>query len=458
MPSTRALHAIACVAALVLGMPAFAQFDLPPGPRSDEPALTPPTPRMDYQYSYGNESPFTYRRDNDLDRNLRDNSLLFKTKVFGTIVWRPTDWLTTLLEMKLGGEWPIFEEEMVRLPSGDIKFPPERKATLLVEQALITVRRVIAPFELNVGRRNYEDERHFLYDGSIDVASLSFKHEDWRAEAFVARDVLWGLDFIQHAKTVPVQTTMLHVIYQGFENQVLGGYAMRRRDLSGHEGEPIWIGFHASGKPTDTFSYWSHVATMRGHDEAGRKFRANAIDLGGTYRFANVPFDPNLTLAYARGSGDGNSDDGTNNEFRQTGLQTNEARYIGLAKFKVFGEMLDSELSNLKIATVGAGARLRPGISLDLVYHKYRLDQIAHEIRNWALTAQMNTLPDRQSKDLGQSVEVIAGFRGMFGLPRLGLDLRAGKFFPGKAFETSNGSGGIRGANSGISVVAKFRW
>jgi alginate production protein len=180
--------------------------------------------------------------------------------------------------------------------------------------------------------------------------------------------------------------------------------------------------------------------------------------VGATYRFADLPFDPSVTLAYARGSGDGNASDASNTEFRQTGLHSNEARYIGFGAFKVFGEVIDPDLSNLKIATVGVGARVTPGISVDLVYHRYQLNAIASEVRNWGLTAQMNTLAGQQSRDVGQELNLVVCFRGMFGVNRLGLDLRMGKFFPGKAFRNSDGGSGFRRADNGVAVVAKFRY
>jgi alginate production protein len=124
--------------------------------------------------------------------------------------------------------------------------------------------------------------------------------------------------------------------------------------------------------------------------------------------------------------------------------------------------MLDSELSNLKIMTLGLGARLHPGLSVDLIYHHYQLDKPATEIRNWGLTAQMNTLPGAQSKDLGQEVDLVLGFRGLFDVRRLGLDLRIGRFFPGAAFRLADSSKpnnpAGRGANKGLSVVAKIRY
>lgn len=437
----------------------LAQFELPKPAAAGAPSAAPV--RLSYQYTYGMESPFTYRRNKDLDSGVADNSLLFKTKVFGSILYRPTDWLALTLEGKLGREYALQEQALVALPNGDIRQPPARPPTLLVEQALVTVRQVIAPFEINLGRRNYEDDRHWVFDGSLDVASLSYRHENIRAEAMVARDVLWSLDALRHVRKARIESAMLYADYRGFDNQVLAAYVLKRRDMDGQEGAPLMLAVRGHGKPTAAFNWWLEAALLRGSDENKQSLRAWGLDVGATYRFADLPFDPNITLAFANGTGDSNPDDGINTEFRQSGQQTNEARYIGLSKFKAYGEVLDPELSNLRVMTVGLGARATPGISIDLIYHRYHLNAAASEIRNWGLTAQMNTLAGPPSNDVGQGLDLVVGFRGLFGIRRLGLDLRAGLFLPGQAFRSLDGKLANplgRRADHGASVVAKFRY
>lgn len=442
---------------------AQAQFELPSRGMGNA-AVTAPlvqAKNLDFQYSYGMEAPLSYRRNNDLDSALPDNALVFKGKVFGSVIYRPTPWLTTTLEGKLGREYGLAQEDPLVLPNGDIKPRKHRVPSLMVEQAFVTIRQVIAPFEIHVGRRNYEDDRHWLFDGSLDVVSLGYRHENVRAEAMVARDAWMTLDVLHKQPKLPIETTMLYADYRGFDNQVVAAYFMRREDLSNHEGRPITWGLRASGRPTSTLSYWSEFAMQRGTDENGLPLRAHALDIGATYRFDALPHDPNITLGYAYASGDRNPDDGTNTQFRQTGIQSNEARYIGLSKFKTYGEVLDTELSNLHIYTLGIGARATPGISIDVVYHRYFLDALATELRNSPLTAQMNTVPGAESKDVGQALDLVIGFRGLFGYKRFGLDLRAGLFFPGDAFRTADGSlpaPMTRRADKGLSIVAKFRY
>ena len=73
----------------------------------------------------------------------------------------------------------------------------------------------------------------------------------------------------------------------------------------------------------------------------------------------------------------------------------------------------------------------------------------------------MNQVDTRLSKDLGTAFDIVLGFRNLFGVRRLGLDLRTGWFFPGKAFlrdEGDEGNPNIRDADKGFTIVAKFWW
>jgi alginate production protein len=146
-------------------------------------------------------------------------------------------------------------------------------------------------------------------------------------------------------------------------------------------------------------------------------------------------------------------------------LQSNEGKFGGIPRFKYYGEVLDPELSNLRILTAALGFRPTSNVTVDIVYHRYQLNKITDEIRNWALTAQMNQDDTRRSKDAGQALDLVFGFRNLFGVRRLGLDLRAGWFFPNKAFRneqkiidplTGDETSIFRKANKGVSVVAKI--
>ena len=266
------------------------------------------------------------------------------------------------------------------------------------------------------------------------------------------------LEAIKEDKPDRINTIMMYTDFRGIEDITLAGYVIRRDDRDRQEGQPLTLGLRALGRPTMNFSFWAEFAYMLGEDELSREFSALAIDFGGTYRFRTLPMSPNFTLGFALATGDENPNDTKNQEFRQTGLQSNEAKFAGVTEFLIYGEALDPELSNLLIFTAGAGFRPIGDISVDFIYHHYRFDEIAGEVRNSGLTAITNQDPAKLSKDVGDAIDVVVGFRSLFGVKRLGMDLRGGIFFPGKAFRNANSDGSFRKADTGASVVGKFWW
>ena len=456
-----------------------AQFQLPPiEPDSHDRPPRPVTQQLTYQYSYGSESAVVARRNVDLDSAVRDNLLLVIPQINGLIVYRPTNWFLMTLEMFAEVEYPAKQPETILLPNGQVQQDQPTKTSLQVDQAFFTVRGITAPFEFNVGRRNYEDERHWLYDTPLDVGSITFRQGPLRIEGFYGREVyknlnLWPNQFQVKDK---INTSLLYVDYRGIEDHRLAAYTMERKDLTRQAGKPRLSGLRANGRPTDEFSYWGELAYLGGKDPDGKRFSGTGYDVGFTYRFPGLPLNPNFTLGYAYGSGDDNPNDSKNHTFHQTGLESNESRFAGIPKFKYYGEALDPQLSNLRILTVGVGAFPASTVSVDVVYHRYRLAKVAEELPNSAITAQMNQIdllvpapdPDAdlilvpvRSKDVGQGVDIVVGIRQLFGVRRLGLDLRLGWFLPGKAFYRNDGTEEkpiINDANRSMAFIAKFWW
>ena len=168
----------------------------------------PPSPlisSLQYEYSYGSESDIEYRENADLDNSLKDDKLILTPELNGFFRYRPTNWIEATTEMIFDREIPIFEEDLVVLPDGDIAFAPDRRFSLLVDQLYFTLKQVIAPFKLSVGRKNFEDVRHYIYDTSIDIAQLEFKQGKFWTELWFGRENLVDLDAIK--KIRPTETT-----------------------------------------------------------------------------------------------------------------------------------------------------------------------------------------------------------------------------------------------------------
>jgi alginate production protein len=446
----------------------LAQFQLPQGFKPGEAIPLPGERRprllrgdMSYQYSLGSESDISFRKNPDLNRRVQDNLQLMSPQLNGYITYRPTSWLDMTVEMILEQEIATQENKVLQLPNGETRIADKHRTSILIDQAFMTFKH--RPFDLTVGRKNFEDDRHWLYDTSLDVVMARFSQGVFLAEASMSRKDKWDLDLNKSVPRGLIDNYMLHMTYRGIEDVKLSGFAIKRHDRAPlkTEGRPLLLGASVVGTPTRDFSYWGHYAQVRGHDELGQKLSGYGYDAGATYRFTNVPLRPNVTLGVAFGSGDSNPNDTTNHTFRQTGLQSNESRFAGVSKFKTYGEALDPELSNLKILTAGIGFQPAQNMTADLVFHSYRLHKlgVSEDIRNSPITAQLNQVPGRESKDVGKELDIVLGFRQLFGIRRLGLDLRMGVLFPGNAFVTNEGTTRrpiFRHGDKSFSVLAKF--
>lgn len=445
----------------------LAQFQVPSKPReeglppSQRDARVPALPSdLKFGYAWGSDSEYGYRKNQDLDSRLGDSFANFAPTLFAFVDYRPTNWLEMRMEGTAEYIWAVQRRLSTTLPSGEVVPAQVQGSSLLVDQAYATFKNLWGPFEFTVGRRNFEDPRLWLYDAALDALIVKHRYETLHTELSASKENLLDLDLIKNVPITHQENYILYTEYRGIEDHRIAGYLIKRIDSQQLEGRPLWYGARATGRPTDRFNYWTELGFVNGYDELNRRLGAYAVDVGGTYRFPDVPLQPSVTLGFAYGSGDSNPNDNKNRQFRQTGLQSNEGRFGGVTQFKVYGETIDPELSNLRIATVGVGFRLAPNAFVDLVYHKYRANAIADQVRNWALTAQMNQNDLRLSKDVGSEFDIVLGFRNLFGLRRFGLEVRAGWFFPGKSFQndytTDPDVPTFRGADKAVSVLVVF--
>ena len=194
--------------------------------------------------------------------------------------------------------------------------------------------------------------------------------------------------------------------------------------------------------------YWLDAAIARGRSNRGRAIRGFGLDLGLT-RELDLPLRPSLSLGFAFGSGDENRRDGIDRDFRQSGLQDNAAKLGGITSFKLYGEALEPELSNLKIATAGLGIRPTRNSSVDVVYHYYWQHHADDDIRD----SNLDRDPDGQHHQLGHGLDLVMGFRPT---PAVKIEAVMGRFFPGAAFADRNGRSPADPVVGSVELILRF--
>ncbi|MBA3554337.1 MAG: alginate export family protein [Gemmatimonadales bacterium] len=265
-------------------------------------------------------------------------------------------------------------------------------------------------YSVRLGRQRFKDRREWIHDAELD--GLRFRYDTGPLD-------------IELALTPGTNTFSLETDLR-LTSDVRVGTFMLLGGRRPSEGGRLLLGVRSDGDLAPNLEYWAQVARLAGRDGA-TVVRATGIDVGVTYQ-PDVLLRPALTLAYAYGSGDADPGDRIETQFRQTGLQGNQERMAGVTNLKYYGELLDPELSNLTIATVGLGLRPSRRSSVELILHGYRQPIVSAELHG----ANVSADPSGRHRDIGSEIDLILGYREIRDVT---LKLVLGWFHPGRAFE-----------------------
>ncbi|MEZ4218577.1 MAG: alginate export family protein [Myxococcota bacterium] len=324
------------------------------------------------------------------------------------------------------------------------------------------------PLQLEIGRLDFEDDRLWWWDTDLDAARATVEVGSLEVALAAAREVaaersgaggiapehegvlrllaeiswdwapehalqLFALHHDDRSRTESVGTRVLRAREDDSDARLtwLGARASGALDLDGHAVgywlDAGWV--HGREQRLDLAAVDARVSVV--DERSTRRVDGWAIDLGATWRLA-APLDPRLTAGFAIGSGDRDPDDERDRAFRQTGLHGNAPGYGGVQRFSGYGILLDPELSNLTVATLGAGISLLDNSSIDVAYHGYWQVHASDELRDARLEASLTGA----SRRLGHGIDLVLGIEEWDALE---LEVSASVFRAGRAFAVDAG-------------------
>jgi alginate production protein len=371
------------------------------------------------------EVTYAYRKNLGLDDRRDGDASLLTPELSLALSFDPDPRFQAFLNVAVARESVLKIEADQSKPSEDV--------AVEVKEAFIWLRSLPGGLSLQLGRQRFEDERQWLYDEELDAVRLRFAHAALAIELSASRDGLVRKDLASSAKRDRINNYVLHASYRLPRETTVETYAIVRDDRDADRRRPVFAGLRSRGEPIEDLDYWLELGYVGGRD-GSKRIRGWGVDVGATYEFQVGP-KPALTLGFAFGSGDRNPDDGTDESFRQTGLQDNEADFGGATDFKYYGEVLDPELSNLAILTAGVGIRPSDKFSMDLVYHYYLQHRAAPALRSAGIDAE----PSGRSRRLGSGIDFVVGLQEIW--DHLDARVGVGYFLPGPGFPGAIGGG-----------------
>lgn len=349
---------------------------------------------------------------------------------------------------------------------------PNRKAGLDRDQAWVLFEEVFdSNFDIQVGSQYFSEEREWWWDTTLDGVSVQYWGDLWEAEIGIVEQLAVVSTAEDHID--PEYKDVLKILGRAgrevFDTHFLEFFLVSQNDHSATEelgsiivenleddsdAELLWLGVRSTGfwdlGEIGGLAYWVDTGYVRGKetiisfddvgDDSGfliaedmetRKVRGWGLDMGLTLQ-TNWTLNPRFTLRYAFGSGDPDEDDGTNNAFRQTGLQENNDTFAGVNRFYYYGELLQPELSNLEIWTLSAGIPIIENSSLQVMYHRYEQHRPADFLRD----VNIDMDPLGENKNIGEALDIVLGLEEW---KHWEIEAVAAFFKAGDAFGESSG-------------------
>jgi alginate production protein len=311
------------------------------------------------------------------------------------------------------------------------------------------------PWSLQAGRVELLDRRAWWWDEDLDAVRARYDAGAWRLDTGIARELLRKSSadngvlpaargvtrFFGQATWPWAQRHALDafwLVQNDSSSRPAVGAVFRDEDATDPSDlRARWLGLRASGEwrvdDGPRLAYWADTAFLSGRERvtafneqpddslvaAGtqrQRVRGNAFDIGATGSLA-LPLRPSLTVGYARGS----------SGFRQTGLQENKTRFGGVKRWQRYGELVQPELANLSVASLGAGVRVLGNSSIELMAHRLRQVRASDRLAGSRLSAD----PQGSSRNVGREVNLLIAVRES---KRIEFTVKASHFKPGAAF------------------------
>jgi alginate production protein len=286
---------------------------------------------------------------------------------------------------------------------------------------------------VDVGRLDFEDDRRWWWDDELDAARITWEGDEIEIAGAVGYEL--ASNRTDRSWVDPEQERVLRFLVESSwdfdSNHSFQIFFLHHDDHSPTErvGESVdvdreddsdarlsWVGLRQTGifdgGPRGLLGYWVDAGLVRGrereiefgdvgdpvpgrivveelksHDVSGF-----AVDVGTSWLLP-LRHEPRLFAGWAYGS----------EEYRQSGLEENEAGFGGVERFDSYGALLRPELSNLNVVTVGAGLSLFRSSSLDLAYHYYRLHEPAEDLGDSELQFEL----DDEHRELGHELDLV---------------------------------------------------
>jgi hypothetical protein len=354
----------------------------------------------------------------DLDRGMPDDVSFIDFEIVSEIVIKPDDHWHLFVELE--GRRRVFVKN--RRPETD------NGLELELLQVYAEAREIFGLARVRLGRQRIRDRMEWFWDEELDGVMVTAGGPTWLIELAANRDHWFDREFLHPDQSDRIYNYVARLRRKFSGRGFVDGYLFYRngtRFMGEVPEDIIMLGLQSLAALDGYTRYWLNAAVVHGKGD-GPKRHGFGFDVGLIRTFAG-PYKPSLIIGLAHGSGDKDPSSGKNRNFRQTGLNDNNATLTGVTPVKYLGEVMEPSLDNIWIATAGFGLRPAANMAIELFYHYYRQAKAAPRLG----ASNIGATPNGRSPDLGHALD--ANF-GWIANKHVKLEITLGAFWPGRAF------------------------
>lgn len=292
---------------------------------------------------------------------------------------------------------------------------------------------------LTLGSQSVYEDRGWWWDDTLDLVLLSASDDQWFLQTGIgvqASHRLFGERFDDNDEIIRGlgeltfqwrdQQTASFFMFGKFDQseRLQPGTSVDESLLDDRGNELYWLGIRSQGtidqEVWPSVDYWVDLAHVGGQetryvqdsdesdDDTVVVADSNRIDLNGwgmdlgVSMQTSLPAKPRLSVGFATTFSGTRLNDGTDRSFRQTGLQSNEMQLEPYYGASSYGLVLNPELSNLQILTLGIGFDVLTNSYVSLLGHDYHMLSAAESLRS----ADLNLAFDGIEKHAGRAIDL----------------------------------------------------
>lgn len=290
----------------------------------------------------------------------------------------------------------------------------------------------IKGLSLHLGRMTIQDHREAILRAQFDGALMAYQNQQVRVDFGIFSRGKLRKDLLHSDPDTESVDLIARLEKRLTRTNVVGGLYINLDDKTATNDDRSYYAIRSHGQLWKGLQHWAEVTHLSGTSNTHKR-SAWATEIRGL-QSTDLPGKAQIGLAYIWASGDDDPFDDKDTTFRQTGLQRNNSFWSKGPKYRLLGEALRAEVSNIHALTAMMRFFPSKSSSISFFYHNFWQDTASTVQAGW----RWGGAPNGINKKLATEIDLNAAYKFKNGTA---VEINTAYLKPGSAFGANRSSG-----------------